>query len=69
MTDLVHAAVAGDVQEAEEIQGILQSAGIDSQLESGEDDSVVVLVPGSDLEAAQDAIEAMTEPDDVISEP
>jgi type III secretory pathway lipoprotein EscJ len=69
MTDLVHAAVAGDVQEAEEIQGILQSAGIDSQLESGEDDSVVVLVPESDLEAAQDAIEAMTEPDDVISEP
>jgi hypothetical protein len=30
---------------------------------------VVVLVPESDLEAAQDAIEAMTEPDDVVSEP
>ena len=69
MTELVHAAVAGDVQEAEEIQGILRSAGIESELQSGEDDSVVVLVPESDLEAAQDAIEAMTEPDDVIAEP
>jgi type III secretory pathway lipoprotein EscJ len=69
VTEFVHAAVAGDVGEAEEIQGILKSAGIDSQLESGEDDSVAVLVPESDLEAAQDAIEAMTEPDDVIAEP
>ena len=69
MTELVHAAVAGEVQEAEEIQGILQSAGIESELQSGEDDSVVVLVPESDIEAAQDAIEAMTEPDDVIAEP
>jgi type III secretory pathway lipoprotein EscJ len=69
MTELVHAAVAGDVGEAEEIQGILRSAGIDSKLEAGEDDSVVVLVPESDLEAAQDAIEAMTEPDEVVGEP
>ena len=69
MTEFVHAAVAGDVQEAEEIQGILRSAGIESQLQSGEDDSVVVLVPESDLEAAQDAIEAMTEPDDIVAEP
>ena len=69
MSDLVHAAVAGDVQEAEEIQGILQSAGIRSELQDGEDDSVVVLVPESDLEAAQDAIEAMTEPDDIVAEP
>jgi len=69
MTEFVHAVVAADVGEAEEIQGILNSAEIESQLESGEDDSVVVLVPESDLEAAQDAIEAMTEPDDVIAEP
>ncbi len=69
MTEPVHAAVAGDVQEAEEIQVILRSAGIESELQSGEDDSVVVLVPESDLEAAQDAIEAMTEPDDIVSEP
>jgi type III secretory pathway lipoprotein EscJ len=69
VTELVHAVVAGDVQEAEEIQGILQSAGIESELQAGEDDSVVVLVPESDLEAAQDAIEAMTEPDDIVAEP
>ena len=69
MTELVHAVVAGDVQEAEEIQVILRSAGIESELQDGEDDSVVVLVPESDLEAAQDAIEAMTEPDDIVAEP
>jgi type III secretory pathway lipoprotein EscJ len=69
VTELVHAVVAGDVQEAEEIQGILRSAGIESELQDGEDDSVVVLVPESDLEAAQDAIEAMTEPDDIVAEP
>jgi hypothetical protein len=69
MTEFVHAAVAGDVREAEEIQEILRSAGITSELQSGEDDSVEVLVRESDLEAAQDAIEAMTEPDDVIAEP
>jgi hypothetical protein len=69
VTQFVHAAVAGDVGEAEETQEILRSAGIDSQLEAGEDDSVVVLVPEADLEAAQDAIEAMTEPDEVVGEP
>jgi hypothetical protein len=69
VTEFVHAAVAGDVTEAEEIQEILRSAGIETELQSGEDDSVVVLVPESDLEAAQDAIEAMTEPDDVVAEP
>jgi hypothetical protein len=69
VTEFVHAAVAGDVGEAEEIQEILRSAGIETELQSGEDDSVVVLVPESDLEAAQDAIEAMTEPDDVVAEP
>jgi type III secretory pathway lipoprotein EscJ len=68
VTQFVHAAVAGEVGEAEEIQEILRSAGIDSQLEAGEDGSVVVLVPESNLEAAQDAIEAMTEPDEVVGE-
>jgi type III secretory pathway lipoprotein EscJ len=69
VTGFVHAVVAGDVGEAEEIQEILRAAGIDAELQSGEDDSVVVLVPESDLEAAQDAIEAMTEPDEVVGEP
>jgi type III secretory pathway lipoprotein EscJ len=69
VTDKVRVAVAGDVAEAEEIQEILRSAGIDAEIEGGEDDSVTVLVPEADAEQAQDAIEAMTEPDDVIGEP
>jgi hypothetical protein len=69
MTELVRVAVAGDVTEAEEIQGILRSAGIESELGDGEDDSVIVSVPEASVEEAQDAIEAMTEPDDLVGEP
>jgi hypothetical protein len=68
MSGMVRVAVAGDVTEAEEIRTILDEAGIASQLETGEDDSVSVLVPESSLEAAQDAIEAMTEPDELVSD-
>ena len=67
---MVQVAVAGDVTEAEELQAILTSAGIESRLQAdGEDDPLTVLVPDSSLEAAQDAIEAMTEPDELIAEP
>jgi type III secretory pathway lipoprotein EscJ len=69
MTGMVRAAVAGDVTEAEEIQEILRSAGIDAELADGEDDSVTVLVPEASVEEAKDAIEAMTEPDDLVGEP
>ena len=69
MNELVRVAVAGDVTEAEEIQGILRSAGIDAELGDGEDDSVTVSVPEAFVEQAQDAIEAMTEPDDIVGEP
>ena len=70
MTRMVQVAVAGDVAEGEEIQSILTSVGIDSELQTaGEDDPLTVVVPESALEAAQDAIEAMTEPDDLIAEP
>ena len=69
MTDLVRVAVAGDVTEAEEIQGILRSAGIEAELADGEDDSVTVSVPEASVERAQDAIEAMTEPEDIVGEP
>ena len=61
-------AVAGDVTEAEELQEILRSAGIESELQSALDDPLTVLVPEASLEAAQDAIEAMTEPDDIVSD-
>jgi type III secretory pathway lipoprotein EscJ len=69
MTGMVQVAVAGDIAEAEEIQEILRSAGIDAEVADGEDDSVTVSVPESSVEQAQDAIEAMTEPEDVIGEP
>ena len=65
---MVQVAVAGDVTEAEELQEILRSAGIDSELSSALDDPLTVLVPESSLEEAQDAIEAMTEPDDLIAD-
>jgi type III secretory pathway lipoprotein EscJ len=68
VTELVRVAVAGDVTEAEEIQGILRSAGIEAELADGEDDSVTVSVPESSVEQAQDAIEAMTEPDDIVGD-
>ncbi len=74
MTQLVQVAVAGGVAEAEELQGILHTAGIDSELEPAvEHDAAVpgdpplrVLVADGDVQAARDAIEALTEPDDLI---
>jgi len=76
MTQMVQVAIAGDVTEAEEIQAILREAGIESELETAVDhhpsatDDVPqrVLVPESSLEAALEAIEAMTEPDELISD-
>jgi hypothetical protein len=69
MTSMVRVAVAGDVAEAEEIQEILRSAGIEAEIADGEEDSVTVSVPEGSVEKAQDAIEAMTEPGDIVSEP
>jgi type III secretory pathway lipoprotein EscJ len=69
MTGMVQVAVAGDVAEAEEIQEILRSAGIDAEIADGEEDSVTISVPEEDVEQAQDAIEAMTESEEVIGEP
>jgi hypothetical protein len=65
---MVQVAVAGDVSEAEELQEILRAAGIESELSSALDDPLTVLVPESSLEDAKDAIEAMTEPDDLIAD-
>ena len=70
MSELIQVATAGDVAEAEELQEILRNAGIESRIEQAPDeDAVSVLVHESELESAQDAIEALTEPDDLISEP
>jgi hypothetical protein len=72
MERLVQLTVAGDITEAEELRAILANAGIESELETAvehhpaaiEDAPQKVLVEESDLEAARNAIEAQTEPDD-----
>lgn len=70
MTRMVQVAVAGDVAEGEELQAILATAGIESKLQAeGEDEPLTLVVPEASLEAAQDAIEALTEPDELVSEP
>ena len=74
MTAMVQVIVASDLAEAEEIQTILRSAGIQSELESAVDQHPTaladapqkVLVEEESLEAAQHAIEAMTDPDELI---
>ena len=76
MTQLVQVALAEDVAEAEELQAILHQAGIESELEPAVDQHPratenapqKVLVPESSLEAAQHAIESMTDPDELISD-
>jgi hypothetical protein len=65
---MVHLAVAGDITEAEEMQEILAAAGIESELESAQDEPLTVLVPESKLDDAKDAIEALTEPDEILGE-
>jgi hypothetical protein len=70
MEAMVQVAVAGDVTEAEHLQELLRNAGIDATVSAeGEDSPLTVLVPAGSLEAAQDAIEALSEPDDLIVEP
>ncbi len=69
MTELVQVAVAGDVAEAEEMQAILKAAGIDAELQAGVDDPLTVWVGEADVDAAREALEALTDPDDLIAEP
>jgi len=68
--------VAGDVAEAEQVQALLSTAGIESHLEPAtehdpdalDDPPLKVLVAESDVDDARDAIEALTEPDDEPAE-
>ena len=72
MTELVQVAVAGSVGEAEELQELLTRAGIPATREGAVEEHpdehgdapVRLLVPAEELDAARDAIEALTEPDD-----
>jgi len=73
---MVQVVVAADATEAEEIQTILRTAGIESKLEDALPDEPgaagdlpqKVLVAESSLLAAQEAIEAMTEPDELTGD-
>ncbi len=75
MTALVQVAVAGSVDEAEELQSLLGRAGIASTLERAVDEHpeqhgdmpLRLLVKPDELDAARDAIEALTEPDDPLA--
>ncbi len=71
MSELVQVTVAGSVEEAEEIRALLLRAGIEASLEGAieepeehADAPMRLLVAAADLDAARDAIEALTEPDD-----
>jgi len=71
---MVQLAVARYLAGADEIQTILNSAGIESELELAVDQHPTqladtpqkVLVAEESLENAQHAIEAMTDPDELI---
>ncbi len=76
MSGFVQVALAESVAEAEEIQEILRAAGIDAELETAvehhpravEDAPQKVLVPESELDAAREAIESLSDPDDLIAD-
>lgn len=76
MTRMVQVAVAGDVTEAEELEAMLHAAGIDTRLEPAvehhpaetEDAPQKVLVPEASLEDALEAIESLSEPDELVSD-
>ena len=73
--NMIQVAVTPDLADAEEMKSILLSAGIESELRPAVeqhpsalgDVPTQVLVDEANLAAAQDAIEALTEPDDLIS--
>jgi hypothetical protein len=73
---MVQVAVAGDVAEAEQLQSILLAAGIESSLEvatehdpdAHDDPPLKILVADGEVEPARDAIEALTEPDELTED-
>jgi hypothetical protein len=73
---MVQLTVAADLTEAEEIQTMLHAAGIPCQIEHAvehhptgiEDLPARVLVPEAELEAAQNALEALSDPDNLLGE-
>jgi len=73
---MIQIAVAGNVTEAEELESILLAAGITPELASAvehdpdahDDPPLKVLVPEDEVDAARDAIEALTELDELVED-
>ena len=58
MSEMVQVALADDATEAEEIQSLLEDAGIASEVAPDDDsDSLKILVAEDAVESAQDVIE------------
>ena len=69
MSAMVQIALAEDATEAEEIQALLEDAGIESAVQSDDDsDSLKVFVAEAAVEAAHDVIEPPTDPDELNAE-
>lgn len=69
LSEPVQVALAQDAIEAEELQGLLDEAGIASEVHPDEEsDGLKLVVAEGDVEAAQDAIELTAESDDAIPE-
>jgi hypothetical protein len=67
MSEMIQVALADDPTEAEQIQALLEEAGIASQVEQDdESDGLKVLVPEHEVDAAQDAIELAPPPDETL---
>jgi hypothetical protein len=73
---MVQVTVAANLAEAEEIETMLRTAGIPCAIEQAvehhptglEDAPQRVLVSEAELEAAQDAIESLSDPDEFIGD-
>ena len=58
MSEMVQVALADDATEAEQIQALLEDAGIESQVAPDDDsDALKILVPENAIETAQDVLE------------
>jgi type III secretory pathway lipoprotein EscJ len=70
MNEMVQVALADDATEAEEIQALLEDAGIQSEVAPDADsDSLKILVPEDAVETAQDVIELSPADEETIPEP
>ena len=69
MSEMVQVALAEDASEAEQIQALLEDAGIESQVAPDDDsDSLKILVPEDAVESAQDVIELAPADEEIAPE-